>query len=61
MEYAPFWIIAGLTSERIIMGRLEYIRWSDEDPVEVVSPSIFNSKAIPSTNGTKASKHKRQN
>jgi len=49
LEYAPFWMIAGLMTERIIMGRLEYIRWSDDDPYAPTkssgsSPSLKKSE-----------------
>jgi hypothetical protein len=32
LEYAPFWLIAGLATERVIIGRLEYLRWSYKEP-----------------------------
>ena len=28
MEYAPFWLMAGLVTERMLIGRLEQLQWS---------------------------------
>lgn len=51
LEYAPFWLLTGLLTERIFVGRLEQLRW-------VETNSDINDKNIPerinnhaSTNG----------
>ncbi|OXA62323.1 transmembrane protein 229b [Folsomia candida] len=57
LEYAPFWLIAGLATERIILGKLEHIRWSDDSPDSRVKISTSMS-----SNGASRgkAKHKRQ-
>jgi len=46
LEYAPFWLIAGLATERIVMGRLEQLRWYDPETV------VTNGMASGMSSGT---------
>ena len=34
LEYAPFWLIGGLLSERWLMGKLEHLQWVEEEKIE---------------------------
>ncbi|CAL8097479.1 unnamed protein product [Orchesella dallaii] len=51
LEYAPFWLLAGIMTERIIMGRLEQLRWVGIGHSKNLESQSSSANGFASTNG----------